>query len=820
MIPMNDRTMKKAALLFSLMTLMAFASIGQNSYFTAEELDVVPYPSFVYSLDDQGFSQALEASPLLSEETARNKGLRISLPEADGEVLDLEVFESPIMAKELADRFPHIKTYKVRGKGVTGRIGYTDQGFHGILFTAKGTQYIDPVEGVEGMYHTYKRKDFMAYNQGKKQHICLVEDHLEPLGSAFENSQRGQRTGDLLRTYRLALACTGEYAQYHGGTTSSVLSAMVVTMNRVNGVYEREFCITMEIIGNNDQIIFFNPSTDPYTNNSGFTMLGENQTTIDNIIGTVNYDIGHVFSTGGGGIASLGSVCSFSNKARGVTGGFNPVGDPFDIDYVAHEMGHQFRGNHTQNNECNRSAQTAWEPGSASTIMGYAGICAPNLQNNSDDYFHGGNYSEMRAFFQNGNGNSCAVISNTGNTPPVVTVDPTVYTIPMETPFVLRGSASDIDGDNLTYCWEQIDLGPSSPPDDPIGNAPMFRSFDPVDTNERTFPRLESVLNGNLVVGEIYPFYTRNLDFRLTVRDNNISGGGVAFDKVDVSVDSEKGPFVVTTPASLEEVQAGVSYAVEWDVAGTDESPVNCSAVHILLYSGFGFDLEDTLAANVPNDGSHNVIMPSNLGFGYRIRVEAADNIFFNYNPGNFFIVELEPLSNASIDLSLAPDWLNGAIDLEWNDPFNNENQWVLERSVGGNTNFTTLDTLPVNTTSYQDNQVNMFGTEYHYRVFAINPLGNSNYSNEASWLGVGMKELSSQFIKVYPNPATDLLNVEIENVTVKQASLRNIQGQVVRVLQDNMSSVAIEDLPAGTYFLEVQTKERGSLVTPVQVAR
>jgi hypothetical protein len=412
------------------------------------------------------------------------------------------------------------------------------------------------------------------------------------------------------------------------------------------------------------------------------------------------------------------------------------------------------------------------------------------------------------------------VISNTGNTPPVVTVDPTVYTIPMETPFVLRGSASDIDGDNLTYCWEQIDLGPSSPPDDPIGNAPMFRSFDPVDTNERTFPRLESVLNGNLVVGEIYPFYTRNLDFRLTVRDNNISGGGVAFDKVDVSVDSEKGPFVVTTPASLEEVQAGVSYAVEWDVAGTDESPVNCSAVHILLYSGFGFDLEDTLAANVPNDGSHNVIMPSNLGFGYRIRVEAADNIFFNYNPGNFFIVELEPLSNASIDLNLSPDWLNGAIDLDWNDPFNNENQWVLERSVGGNTNFTTLDTLPANTTSYQDNQVNMFGTEYHYRVFAINPLGNSNFSNEASWLGVGMKELSSQFIKVYPNPATDILNVKIDGVTVNQASLRNIQGQVVRVLQDNIGSVALDDLPAGTYFLEVQTTEQGSLVTPVQVAR
>lgn len=818
---MNDDVMKKTALILAFIGLVFGNTQAQDRFYSELEHVSTAYPSHVFSLNDEAFADALLAAPLLNEHTAKGAGLKITLPDEQGMPIELEAFESPIMAPELASRFPHIKTYKVKGKGINGRIGYTDKGFHAILFSTKGTLYIDPMEGEAGSYHTYHRKDYMDHNRDAKRHICLVDDyHFTPGGLEENDAQRGQRTGDQLRTYRLALACTGEYAQFHGGTTSSVLSAMVVSMNRVNGVYEREFCITMEIIGNNDQIIFFNPSTDPYTNNSGFTMLDENQTTIDNIIGPANYDIGHVFSTGGGGIASLGSVCSFSNKARGVTGGFSPVGDPFDIDYVAHEMGHQFRGNHTQNNNCNRNPSTAWEPGSASTIMGYAGICAPNLQNNSDDYFHGGNYSEMRAFFQNGNGNTCAVISNTGNTPPVVTVDPNEYTIPMETPFVLRGSATDIDGDDLTYCWEQIDLGPSSPPDDPIGNAPMFRSFDPVDTNERTFPRLESVLNGNLVVGEIYPFYTRNMDFRLTVRDNNINGGGVAFDKVDIGVDGESGPFVVNTPASLEEVQAGVNYTVEWNVAGTDVAPVNCSVVHILLYSEFGFDLEDTLAVNVPNTGSHNVLMPTTLGFGYRIRVEAADNVFFNYNPGNFFIVELEELSNANIQLNLTPDWPNGDLDLEWNDPFNNENEWVIERSVGGNANFEVMDTIGVNSTTYTDDDVNMFGTEYYYRVYAVNPLGNSNLSNEVSWLGVGMRELSSQFIRVYPNPASELLNVEVSNVQVVEGVLRNVEGRVVRRIGLNDAAINIDDLPAGSYFLEVQTEEQGVLVTPVHVAR
>ena len=294
---------------------------------------------------------------------------------------------------------------------------------------------------------------------------------------------------------------------------SGALSAYVLTMNRVNGVYEREFAITMVLINNTHDLIFLDANSDPYTNSSGSQMLGQNQSTVNSIIGSSNYDIGHVFSTGGGGIASLRSVCSFQNKAKGVTGSNAPTGDPFDIDYVAHEMGHQFGGNHTQNNSCNRASDHAFEPGSASTIMGYAGICAPNLQNNSDDYFHVHNYDEVISFAHNGNGNVCASISNTGNTPPEVTVPNGGFFIPIETPFRLEGSATDADGDDLKYCWEQMDLGPSGHPDSPSNNAPIFRSWEPSEEAFRVFPKMVNIIIRNTVLGETYPTYDRDLTF-------------------------------------------------------------------------------------------------------------------------------------------------------------------------------------------------------------------------------------------------------------------------------------------------------------------
>lgn len=805
---LNGSTMKQT-LLVTAFAIFSLATFAQHAYITENQKISIGYNAFVFELNSQILAEKLASAPIENSASKSTQTL-IQLPLPNGNLVDLEVEESPIMAPELAAKYPQIKTYKVKGQEISGRISMTEKGFNGMLFTNEGTIYIDPIDGNPSMYQAYNRKDYTAFYKYSKNHECLVDGTIkapEYIEIPAEYQGNTDRSGDKMRTYRLALACTGEYAQYHGGTTSGVLSAMVVSMNRVNGVYEREFAITMVLIANNDQLIFFNSSTDPYTNNNGGTMLSQNQSTINSIIGSANYDIGHVFSTGGGGIASLGSVCSGSSKAMGVTGSNAPVGDPFDIDYVAHEMGHQFGGNHTQNNQCNRASTAAFEPGSASTIMGYAGICPPNLQNNSDDYFHSGNFDEVVAFAYNGNGNSCAVKTNTSNSQPVVTVPTGGFYIPHSTPFVLRGSATDPNGDNLTYCWEEMDLGPSTHPDSPTGTAPAFRSWDPLTIGERTCPRLQNVVLGNTVIGETYINYSRSMKFRMTVRDNNLAGGGVAYKNIQFNVDGTKGPFLVTTPAQSAQVEAGTYYNVTWDVAQTNLTPINCQSVNIMLCTNNGLIISDTLALGVPNTGSYTVMIPNVTGTNRRVRVEAADNIFFNLNPGGFQIVPQTVPDNFGITLTADANYATGYIELNWTDSFNNELGWVIERQVNSSGTWDVIDSVGVNTTFYEDTNVTMYGTAYLYRVYAYNNAGNSAYSNEDGYLGVGINELSSvQNFKIFPNPATTELNIRsVASSEIESIEIRDTKGAVI------MSSLSAEKLniaglSSGNYFIIIKS--------------
>lgn len=623
-----------------------WSDVAENEITKNGTQQIIPLQYRTIKLDIDGLKQHLANAPL--ENNATESTLRLSFPMPDGTTQTFDIVESPIMEAGLAAQFPDIKTYV--GIGIDDpmakvRFDWTYKGFHAMIMTPNGWSYIDPYHtNTTQEYISYYKKDFVT----TKSFQCDFDPEIHGVNYKDEPiiDLNSRNVGEQLRTYRLALACTGEYAQFHGGTINSVASAMTTTMNRVNGVYENEVAVRMILVANNNSLIFLNASTDPFSNNNTGQLISQGQTEITNIIGTNNFDIGHVFSTGAGGLAGLGVVCRNNSKGRGVTGIAQPIGDPFDIDYVAHEIGHQFGGNHTFNGSSgsctfNISNNAAYEPGSGTTIQAYAGICGgQNIQNNSDAYFHTHSFDEMITYSQVSNGNNCPVVTNTGNAAPIVTAGTGGFFIPKSTPFELVGSATDPDGDPMTYCWEQHDLGPQGAPNSPTGNAPLFRSFSPVTVPSRTFPQISDLINNTQTLGEILPDYSRNLEFRLTARDNQLAGGGVTYDVINFSVTDAAGPFLVTNPNIGNEVWTEGSIAtVDWDVANTDAAPVNASEVDILLSTDGGFTYPYTLATNVPNTGSFNVIVPIGSSTTQaRVKIQASNNIFFDISNRNFTI--------------------------------------------------------------------------------------------------------------------------------------------------------------------------------------
>lgn len=627
-----------------------FKTINRNSI-TGNLVMEYPSTTSFYSIDFNAVKAELNKAPQESFVSKPSTGLRFTLPFPDGTIHQFEVYHYNLIIEAEENAFS-IKTFwasEIGSRHVKARIDYTPWGFHAMIFGGEQWILINPcIHGNTQYYAVFDK------NQCKRQYafVCENDDVVAEQASKQLETNGNRTSGTQLRTYRLAMAATGEYTAYYGGTKVGALAGIVTSMNRVNGVYESEVDIRMLLIPNDTLIIYIDGNTDPYTNNSGGTMLGQNQTNCDAVIGTANYDIGHVFSTGGGGVASLNSPCSATTKARGVTGGGNPIGDPFDIDYVAHEIGHQFGGPHTFNaitNSCNgnRSSSSAYEPGSGITIQAYAGICGVNnLAPHSIPTFHVKSFNDLTIFTQTGSGNNCATIIATGNTPPVITSLPANKTIPRNTPFALTGAATDANNDTLTYCWEQFDLGPAGTWNAPVGNAPLFRPFLPVLSPTRTFPKISDIINNATTIGEILPSYNRNMTFKLTVRDNRPNGAGVTNNDTVVTliVDSASGPFAVTVPNTNLTWQAGTYETVTWNVLSTNLPPVNCANVRLLLSTDGGNTYPVIINANTPNDGSEVIIVPDNPGTTNRIRVEAADNYFFDISNTNFTITAPAPL--------------------------------------------------------------------------------------------------------------------------------------------------------------------------------
>ncbi|MFT5071986.1 MAG: subtilisin-like proprotein convertase family protein, partial [Chitinophagales bacterium] len=625
---------------------------------------IFPEKYLAFELEYQSIKSYIFNAPLENQiGSILNSPIQISVPMPTGEFEHFNLVESPVYDLELIEKFPGIKTfvaYNSEHPNWYARFDLTPQGFHGmILGTDKGTVFIDPIMHLGDLNHyfSYYKKDFHRENEAL---ICHLDDKLPSLPSTSNSNGTHKSFGSCeLRTYRLAVSATGEYTTFHGGTVAQALAAQVTTMNRVNGIFERDIAIHMNIIANNNLIIYTNAATDPFSNGNTNAMINENQTNTDAVIGSANYDIGHIFGTNSGGLAQLFSPCS-GNKARGVTGSGAPVGDPFDIDYVAHEMGHQFGANHTQNNSCNRNNATAMEPGSASTIMGYAGICAPNVQSNSDDYFHGISLEEMGSFIL-GSGNLCPVKTPLGNLAPSVSVPFTTVSIPANTPFSLTAFATDPNAANtLTYCWEQMDNASATmPPVSTNTDGPAFRSFDPSTNPTRYFPRLPDVIAGVTPTWEVLPSVTRSMDFRVLVRDNNPGGGCNDHEDITVNVVGSAGPFVVNYPSATGITWTGNSNdTVTWNVANTDASPISCANVNILISYDGGVSFPDTLANNVTNDGSQLISVPNISTTDALVIVQCANGTFYDVSDNTFTITALVndfTFTSSNSNISLCP---------------------------------------------------------------------------------------------------------------------------------------------------------------------
>jgi hypothetical protein len=594
--------MKKKFTLLLIAVISVCSTLHAQQHWQPIHPDLVQSQGKRYIFPDRAKAFVLNTAALkvllLSLKENAKEGRSLSLPGPDGNFRDFKVWQSTMMEPALAAKYPEIKTFTATAMDnsqVTAKIDISPAGFHAMIFDGEQTYFIDPFSDIEdGNYLCYYKKDC---RRGASPSCSVLNAAQELIPDDVQAPTANRLNGLQRRNYRLALACTYEYATAVGGavpTKASVLAQMVLIMNRVNGVYEREFAATMTLVANTDTLIYLT-STDPYTNSNGSTMLGQNITTLSARIGNANFDIGHVFSTGGGGVAYLAALCNNSIKAGGVTGMGSPFGDPFAIDYVAHEIGHQFGSDHTFNSSAgacsgNTASALAFEPGSGSTIMAYAGICDnDDLQPNSDAYFHAASLRVINSFITNAaTGGSCPVISAATNVPNSYPDFTQSYSIPLWTPFELTAPAvTDATADTLTYCWEEWDLGGVGQAWNANNNVmPFFRSFNPAVSPTRVFPTMNNILAGiNSYKGERLPTAARTLKFVLTTRD--IFQGWGCFnssfdtDTVTLNAVATGDTFRVTSQPAATTWSTGSTQTITWNVAGTAAAPVNAANVNI-----------------------------------------------------------------------------------------------------------------------------------------------------------------------------------------------------------------------------------------------
>jgi len=672
--------MKRIAYLF-LLVLSVFSLQGQNFWRPVSNAEVIRTRSLTqetipvafksYTLDISAMKAYLEKAPV--EFTQNEVIFPLLIPMPDGTMEEFRVFYSPVMESGLAARYPKIRSYKgvsMSDKNHNIRFDLGPFGFHAAI-SAGESIYIDPAtEGDDINHFVYYTRDFIEdmsqfnLSCGLTTEDILHEDlHEHNHAENPENSDQTLGSRSIaddnivtLRTYRLALACTGEWGKSKGNSIESALAVMVTAVNRLNQIYENDFAIRLLLINENDQLINLDAENDPYPiANVGYELLNINTMVINNKIGSNKYDIGHVFTrscTDVGGVAYLSAACS-GNKGGGVTCHYTD-----NLTYVvtqvwAHETGHQFSAQHTFNNcNGNESPGNAYEPGGGNTIMSYCGLCGSNnVSSTCVPNFHSTTVEQVLTFIQTGGGSTCGTEIITDNSLPVAELNYTNgFSIPISTPFILEGHGFDPDGDVLTYSWEQFNLGPQSTVGSPTDNSPSFATLEPTNMPYRVFPALSKIINNQYNNSEVLPTYSRDMNFRFIVRDNATGGGGVDWKNLSFKATADAGPFKIAYPQAFTTFTIGQEVEISWDVANTDRAPVNCSYVNIWLSDDAGYNYPYLLAYRVPNNGSKKVFMPNvktNLG---RIKIEAYNNIFFTISD-NYVRLNEPTMPTATMDL-------------------------------------------------------------------------------------------------------------------------------------------------------------------------
>lgn len=691
--------MKKQLLLFVLacISMISLSAQQNNLFFKAVSQDQVSMPETVqrsfyptsyntFQLNYPGVKAVLAAAP--KEFTAEAKAGKcvISIPLGDGAYESFKIQEVAMLDAEAAAAFPDIHTYagiSTTDPRRTVRLSTTVRGFRAMVMEPDySVSFVEPLAwGQTEYYISYKRTDSADRGLGKLR-TGVDENGGMWFGDqeelfAPEEEYRGAEIDPLqLKIYRYCVATTGEFSQDHGGNKPEVFAAVTEYSNMVSAIFERDAAVRLQLIAASQNVVFLDPDTDPFFGQMVQDWMSQNPNVLNTYCNPLSHDVGHVYARYLGGSAigvagSLGNICKDSKGAGCSAGvGLGDYGSNFLV-VIGQEVGHQMNGGHTWN-RCNggggRHGTVAFEPGSGSTIMSYAGACgSDNVQGFSDLYYHAGSIHEFKLYYTFGG--LCGSFMQTDNHEPVVTLPyQNNFTIPISTPFELDGSATDVDGDDLSYCWEEVDAGPEVPLGQPSGNAAIFRTRLPVSVTNRYFPRLATVINNGSDITEQLPTYTRDLTFRLTARDNRPNGGGVGSADVAFKSYEEAGPFLVSYPNLNSAVwKVGEYEEVLWDVANTYNAPVSCKKVNVRLSTDGGLTYPVTLASNVENDGKQYVQVPDMVGTKLRVRVDAADNVFYDISNANFKIENpAQPsltfgLENDGTTLCL-PDYFNTEI--------------------------------------------------------------------------------------------------------------------------------------------------------------